>query len=105
MSEARDSHRIGLGWRVNRHFDCTSTIGLEATVSSLLHRFERREVTLGVIFVMIVPLSWDCAGSNLGRPSALAKGRRKQRGLDSGHLQAGSWNEVVNDDMKMSRTM
>ena len=84
MSEARDSHRIGLGWRVNRHFDCTSTIGLEATVSSLLHRFERREVTLGVILVMIVPLSWDCAGSNLGRPSALAKGRAKAKGIRLG---------------------
>ena len=28
---------------------------------------------MGVILVMIVPLSWDCVGSILGRPSALAK--------------------------------
>jgi hypothetical protein len=72
VSEARVSH--GLGWDGERtDFDCTSTIGLEATVPSLLHRFEGREVTTSGILVMIVPLSWIFAGSMLGRPSALAK--------------------------------
>ncbi len=60
--------------------DCTSTIGLEATVSSLLHRFGGREVTESVILVMIVPSRWDCAGSTLGRSSALAKGEGESKG-------------------------
>jgi len=56
--------------------------------------------------VMIVLSSWDCSGSILGRPSALAKSEGEGKGdSDSGHLQAESWNVVVNDDMKMSRTI
>lgn len=73
--------RTGSGWEgQGTDFDCTSTIGLEATVSSLLHRFEGKEVTMGVILVMILPSSWDCAGSNLGRPSALAKSEGESKG-------------------------
>jgi hypothetical protein len=35
---------------------------------------------MGVILAMIVPSSWDCAGRNLGRPSALAKSEGESKG-------------------------
>ncbi len=65
--------------------DCRSTIGLEAIVFDLQHRFGGVVFTAAVIPSMIVLSTSGCEGLNQGRPSALAKGRGESEGLDSGH--------------------